>query len=45
MARCRERGAEHENLTDRELKQQISRVDKIGRSIMSFTPDIGGVNA
>ena len=28
MARCRERGAEHENLTDRELKQQISRVDK-----------------
>ena len=28
MALCRERGAEHENLTDRALKQQISRVDK-----------------
>ena len=28
MARCRERGAEHENLSDRELKQQINRVDK-----------------
>ncbi len=28
MARCRERGAEHEDLSDKELKQQISRVDK-----------------
>lgn len=28
MRRCREKGQEHEHLSDRELKQQIQRIDK-----------------
>ena len=28
IKRCREKGPEHENLTDRELKQKISGMDK-----------------